>query len=107
MIDDKFATSVVMPHLLSVGSYIIKLDTDSISTSLDKAVKTVKEAPLVKEATDNIKNEVESTTNSVQQAVQEEVVKKIEEKVDETKEASKEQVDEMKEKLKSIANKPQ
>lgn len=107
VIDDKFATSVVMPHLLSVGSYIIKLDTDSISTSLDKAVKTVKEAPLVKEATDNIKNEVESTTNSVQQAVQEEVVKKIEEKVDETKEASKEQVDEMKEKLKSIANKPQ
>ena len=107
VIDEKFATSVVMPHLISVGSYIIKLDTDSIANSFDKAVKTVKDAPIIKDATSNIKEEVNSTVNDVQEAVKEEVIQQVEEKIENSTNKTSEQVDAIKEKLKNIANKPE
>ena len=106
VIDEKFATSIVMPHLISVGSYIIKLDTSTISNGFDKAVNTVKESPVVKDTTSTIKEEVNSTVNDVQEAVEKEVVQKVEEKIQETTNATQEQVDSVKEKLKNIANKP-
>lgn len=106
VIDEKFATSIVMPHLISVGSYIIKLDTNTISNSFDKAVNTVKESPVVKDTTSTIKEEVNSTVNGVQEAVEKEVVQKVEEKIQETTNATQEQMDNVKEKLKNIANKP-
>lgn len=106
VIDERFATSIVMPHLISVGSYIIKLDTNSISNTLDTAVKTVKDSPVVKDATQNIKNEVETTVDNVQEAVKEEVIQKVEEKIEEATEQTEEQLDTVKEKYKSIANKP-
>lgn len=107
VIDEKFATSVVMPHLISVGSYIIKLDTDSIANSFDKAVKTVKDAPIIKDTTSNIKEEVNSTVNDVQEAVKEEVIQQVEEKIEDSTNKTSEQVDAIKEKLKNIANKPE
>ncbi|MDY3199985.1 MAG: CvpA family protein [Arcobacter sp.] len=107
VIDEKFATSIVMPHLISVGSYIIKLDTDSIANSFDKAVKTVKDAPIIKDATSNIKEEVNSTVNDVQEAVKEEVIQQVEEKIEDSTNKTSEQVDAIKEKLKNIANKPE
>jgi len=100
VIDEKFATSVVMPHLISVGSYIIKLDTDSIANSFDKAVKTVKDAPIIKDATSNIKEEVNSTVNDVQEAVKEEVIQQVEEKIEDSTNKTSEQVDAIKEKFK-------
>ncbi len=106
VIDDRFSTSAVMPHLISVGSYIIKLDTNSISNSFDNAVKTVKDTPIIKESTSNIKKEVESTVNNVQEAVKEEVVEAVEDKIQEATQETEEQVDAVKEKYKSIANKP-
>lgn len=106
VIDEKFATSIVMPHLISVGSYIIKLDTSSISNGFDKAVNTVKESPVVKDTTSTIKEEVNSTVNGVQEAVEKEVVQKVEEKIQETTNATQDQMDSVKEKLKNIANKP-
>ena len=106
VIDERFATSAVMPHLISVGSYIIKLDTNSISNSFDNAVKTVKDAPIIKDSTSNIKNEVEATVNSAQEAVKEEVIQAVEEKIEEKKQKTEEQTDAIKEKYKSIANKP-
>lgn len=106
VIDDRFATSAVMPHLISVGSYIIKLDTNSISNSFDNAVKTVKDAPIIKDSTSNIKNEVEATVNSAQEAVKEEVIQAVEEKIEEATQKTEEQTDAIKEKYKSIANKP-
>ena len=104
--DERFATSAVMPHLISVGSYIIKLDTNSISNSFDNAVKTVKDAPIIKDSTSNIKNEVEATVNSAQEAVKEEVIQAVEEKIEEATQKTEEQTDAIKEKYKSIANKP-
>ena len=107
VMDEKFATSAVMPHLISVGSYIIKLDTDSLTNSFDKAVKTVKDTQIVKDATSNLKEEVNSTVDGVQEAIKEEVVQKVEEKIEDTTNTTSEQVDAVKEKLKNIANKPE
>jgi membrane protein required for colicin V production len=100
VINEKFANSVVMPHLISVGSYIIKLDTSSITNSIDKAVDSAKDSKILEETTDSIKESVQSTVNSVKEVVEEEVVQKVEEKIKETTDATKE-------KFKSIANKPE
>ncbi|MGA1933792.1 CvpA family protein [Arcobacter sp. YIC-464] len=119
-IDEKTAGSVVMPHLISVGSYIIKLDTtkitDSVGGAVDKVVETTKEATSdnkptsqkVQEALENTKNEVsktvEDTVNDVKKSVEQEVINKVEKQLEDTKAATKEQIDTVKEKLNSIAN---
>ena len=108
VIDEKFADSIVMPHLISVGSYIIKLDTATITNSIDKVVDGAKDsASDIEETTNNIKDGVESTVNGVKDAVEEEVVQKVEEQIQETTDATEEQIDSVKEKFKSIANKPE
>lgn len=108
VIDEKFADSIVMPHLISVGSYIIKLDTATITNSIDKAVDSAKgSASAIEETTNDIKDGVESTVNGVKDAVEEEVVQKVEEQIQETTDATTEQIDSVKEKFKSIANKPE
>ncbi len=107
VINEKFATSAVMPHLISVGSHIIKLYTDSLANSFNKAIDTVKESPIVKDATSNIQENVNSTVNGAQEVIQEEIIKQVEEKIEESTNMSSEEIDAMKEKLKNIANKPE
>jgi membrane protein required for colicin V production len=107
VMDEKFATSFVMPHLISVGSYIIKLDTTSITNSVDKVVDTAKASEIIDDTKNNIKQGIESTTESVKETVKEEIVNNIEKKIEESKTTTQEQVDTTKEKLKSIANKPE
>jgi membrane protein required for colicin V production len=121
-IDNKTSGSIVMPHLISTGSYIIKLDTSSITTNIEKTVDTVvetaKEATSTKENTPSkeiketieetkkdITKGVQSTINDVKESVQEEVVKKVEEAISETTNATEEQINTVKEKLQSIVNK--
>ena len=50
-----------MPHLLSVGSYIIKLDTSTITQSLDKAVDSVKSNEIIENTKKNIEENIEET----------------------------------------------
>jgi len=107
VMDEKFASSFVMPHLISVGSYIIKLDTTSITNTVDKVVNTAKTSEIIDDTKNNIKQGIESTTESVKEAVKEEIVDNIEKKIEETKTTTQQQVDTTKEKLKSIANKPE
>ena len=107
VIDEKFSNSSVMPHLISVGSYIIKLDTTTISNSIDKVVDTAKNSTIIKETTNSVKDGVESTVSDVKQAVENEVVQKVDEKIQETTQQTEEQIDAVKEKFKSIANKPE
>lgn len=105
LMDEKFESSFVMPHLISVGSYIIKLDTTAIVNSVDKVIDTTKTSEILDETKNNIKQNVEETTKNVKEAVQEEIINNIQEKVEETKAATEEQITTTKEKLKSIANK--
>jgi membrane protein required for colicin V production len=107
VIDEKFANSIVMPHLISVGSYIIKLDTTTITNTIDKAVDSAKDSSIVKDTSESVKNGVQDTVNDVKQAVEEEVVQAVEDKIQETTDATQEQMNTVKEKFKSIANKPE
>ncbi|WP_368031308.1 CvpA family protein [Arcobacter sp. s6] len=109
VIDEKFSDSMVMPHLISVGSYIIKLDTTTITNSIDKAVDNAKgtTSSIIGDTTNNIKDGVESTVNGVKDAVEEEVVQKVEEQIQETTNNANEEINSVKEKFKSIANKPE
>ena len=119
-IDEKSAGSIVMPHLISIGSYIIKLDTssitDSIGNTVDKVVDTAKNATdtqktsekleeTIENTTNEVKKSVESTVNDVKKAVEEEVVQKVEEQFKNTKNATEEQIDTVKNKLQDIVNK--
>ena len=105
VIDEKFANSIVMPHLISVGSYIIKLDTATITNTIDKAVDSAKDSSIVKDTTESVKNGVQETVNDVKEAVEEEVVQTVEDKIQETTDSTQGQIDTVKEKFKSIANK--
>ena len=80
VIDEKFSNSSVMPHLISVGSYIIKLDTTTISNSIDKVVDTAKNSTIIKETTNSVKDGVESTVSDVKQAVKMKLFKKLKKK---------------------------
>ena len=68
VIDEKFANSIVMPHLISVGSYIIKLDTATITNTIDKAVDSAKDSSIVKDTTESVKNGGQETLNDVKEA---------------------------------------
>lgn len=80
VIDDKFAKSVVMPHLLSVGSYIIKLDTSTITQSLDKAVDSVKSNEIIENTKKNIEENIEETKKDLQENIKEQVTENLDEK---------------------------
>ena len=122
-IDNKTAGSVVMPHLFSVGSYIIKIDTSKLSQNVGKAVDNVVEK--TKDATANesqeqnstekveptskkiedsidsttnkIKEGVQSTVDDVKKSVEENVIKKVEESLNSAKETTNNQINEAKE----------
>lgn len=107
LMNEKLAKSIILPHLVSVGSYIIQIDTSAITNSLDNAVNSAKTNEIIEETKNSMKQNIESTTNSVKEAVEEEVINKVEEKIEETTSNTKEQLNSTKEKLKSIANKPE
>lgn len=97
VIDEQFKTSALMPYLLDVGSYIIKLDTTTLTNNIDKAIETVTDTPsTIQNTTEQIKESVDSTLNNVQDTVEEGVQDAVEEEIKSTKE-----------KLQDIANKPE
>ena len=107
VMDEKFNNSFVMPHLISVGSVIIKLDTSAITTNVNKVIDTTKTSQVIEDTKNSMKENIQTTTNSVKEAVEEEIVNNVKEKIEDTKNATKEEIDSTKEKLRSIANKPQ
>ena len=107
VMDEKFNNSFVMPHLISVGSVIIKLDTSAITTNVNKVIDTTKTSQVIEDTKNSMKENIQTTTNSVKEAVEEEIVNNVKDKIEDTKNATKEEIDSTKEKLRSIANKPQ
>ncbi|QKF73713.1 CvpA family membrane protein [Aliarcobacter faecis] len=98
VIDEKFANSIVMPHLLSVGSYIIKLDTTTLTQSLDKAVDSVKSSEVIGNSKKSIEENIENTKKEIEESVKEEVKQNLEEKFkDVTQELSNKQEEDKKE----------
>ena len=94
VIDEKFANSIVMPHLLSVGSFIIKLDTTAITQNLDKAVDSVKPSEVIENTKKNIEENIQETKKDIEEKIKEEVTENLEKKFkDVTKELSNKQED--------------
>lgn len=89
VIDDKSKNSMVMPHLLSVGSFIIKLDTTAISekinTTVDNVTQTTNSITIdTKQTTKEIKESIDSTIENTKKLIEEEVIKKVEEQLSES-----------------------
>ena len=83
-----------MPHLLSVGSFIIKLDTTAITQNLDKAVDSVKPSEVIENTKKNIEENIQETKKDIEENIKEEVTENLEEKFkDVTKELSNKQED--------------
>lgn len=101
IIDENLKDSITMPYLLDVGSYIIKLDTTTLTNHIDKAIQSVTDTPsTIENSTQQIKEEINENLNNVQEAVKEEVQNSIQKEVDE-------EVKSTQDKLKDIANKPE
>ncbi len=83
----------MMPHLLSVGSYIIKFDTTAVVNSIDKTIQNATDSSI------SIQNSIEETKQSVEPALND--IKRSVEQLDNLKE----DFDSTKEKLQDIRNK--
>ncbi len=89
VIDEKFANSIVMPHLISVGGVIIKIDTTAFTQKLDKAVDSVKPSEMIEDAKKTIEENINETKKAVEGNIKEQVTDSLEEKFkDVTKELS-------------------
>ena len=93
VIDEKFSNSIMMPHLLSVGSYIIKFDTTAMVNSIDKTIQNATDSSV------SIQNGIEETKQSIEPALND--IKENVEQLDNLKE----NLDSTKEKLQDIRNK--
>ena len=93
VIDEKFSNSFMMPHLLSVGSYIIKFDTTAMVNTIDKTIQNATDSSV------SIQNGIEETKQSIEPALND--IKENVEQLDNLKE----NLDITKEKLQDIRNK--
>lgn len=79
-IDEKFAKSVVMPHLISVGSYIVKIDTTALTQNLEKAVDATKANEVIENAKKDIQENIEETKKDIKENIKEQVNENLEQK---------------------------
>ncbi|OCL82339.1 CvpA family protein [Arcobacter porcinus] len=86
-IDENFKNSIVMPHLLSVGEFIMKIDTSVITDNLDDSVKEsvnkmADKAKVLKDTSDILSGNQNQNTDedNARQAQQLEDEKTVEEK---------------------------
>ncbi len=98
-INKKTENSIMMPHLLSVGGYIIKLDTSAITNGIgntvDKVVDTTKDltsennstSKKIQETTKEAKENIQTTFENAKVAVQEEIIDEVKKKLNETKDS--------------------
>lgn len=83
VINEKFENSSVMPHLLSVGGFIIKLDTSALTSKLDKIGDDLKDSNIIQDGINEIKQNTENLTNEIKDSANDIVNQAIEDKKDE------------------------
>lgn len=79
-IDEKAKDSIVIPHLISVGSYIIKIDTVAITEKIENSVNNVS-GTNVTQALKSAQETVKTTTENVSNNIKEEAGKQLVEEV--------------------------
>ncbi len=101
-IDEYTKGSFVTPHLISVGSYIMKIDTSSLTNTVDKVVDKVDTKVQDDKKVDSkvdTKNE-EKTEKPLENTIKEKIEEKIEESTSELKKEAQKQVENIVDKVK-------
>lgn len=98
-INKKTEKSIMMPHLLSVGGYIIKLDTSAITNGIgntvDKVVDTTKNltsektssSKQLEEKKKEVNKNIQTTLENAKNAVQEEIIDEVKKEFNKTKDS--------------------
>lgn len=80
--EDKLSDSILLPHLIEVGSYVLKLDINSINEKLQEATDGVS----IKETTTNIVETYNQAVEEAKKQVEDQASELIQERLNETNE---------------------
>ncbi|HJE03911.1 CvpA family protein [Aliarcobacter thereius] len=78
-IDENFKNSIVMPHLLSVGEFIMKIDTSAISEKFDAPTKEILDQ--TSKSIDSITGAVNDGAKEITESAKEKIYEEIEKEV--------------------------
>ncbi|AXX85289.1 CvpA family protein [Aliarcobacter skirrowii] len=101
-IDENFSNSIVMPHLISVGSYIMKLDTNSIKEQLNEGTKEIQED--VSAVIEGAKDEAVQMEQQASDFVKEKAAQEFEKELNRQKQQFEDELKSQKDRFDSVNN---
>lgn len=101
-IDENFSNSIVMPHLISVGSYIMKLDTNSIKEQLNEGTKEIQED--VSSVIEGAKDEAVQMEQQASDFIKEKAAQEFEKELNRQKQQFEDELKSQKDRFDSVNN---
>ncbi|MDX4062443.1 CvpA family protein [Aliarcobacter skirrowii] len=101
-IDENFSNSIVMPHLISVGSYIMKLDTNSIKEQLNEGTKEIQED--VSTVIEGAKDEAVQMEQQASDFIKEKAAQEFEKELNRQKQQFEDELKSQKDRFDSVNN---
>ncbi len=101
-IDENFSNSIVMPHLISVGSYIMKLDTNSIKEQLNEGTKKIQED--VSAVIEGAKDEAVQMEQQASDFIKEKAAQEFEKELNRQKQQFEDELKSQKDRFDSVNN---
>lgn len=101
-IDENFSNSIVMPHLISVGSYIMKLDTNSIKEQLNEGTKEIQED--VSAVIEGAKDEAVQMEQQASDFIKEKATQEFEKELNRQKQQFEDELKSQKDRFDSVNN---
>lgn len=101
-IDENFSNSIVMPHLISVGSYIMKLDTNSIKEQLNEGTKEIQED--ISTVIEGAKDEAVQMEQQASDFVKEKATQEFEKELNRQKQQFEDELKSQKDRFDSVNN---
>ncbi|MDX4066006.1 CvpA family protein [Aliarcobacter skirrowii] len=101
-IDENFSNSIVMPHLISVGSYIMKLDSNSIKEQLNEGTKEIQED--VSAVIEGAKDEAVQMEQQASDFIKEKAAQEFEKELNRQKQQFEDELKSQKDRFDSVNN---
>ncbi|MFA5721174.1 MAG: CvpA family protein [Aliarcobacter sp.] len=101
-IDENFSNSIVIPHLISVGSYIMKLDTNSIKEQLNEGTKEIQED--VSAVIEGAKDEAVQMEQQASDFIKEKAAQEFEKELNRQKQQFEDELKSQKDRFDSVNN---
>lgn len=101
-IDENSSNSIVMPHLISVGSYIMKLDTNSIKEQLNEGTKEIQED--VSAVIEGAKDEAVQMEQQASDFIKEKAAQEFEKELNRQKQQFEDELKSQKDRFDSVNN---